>query len=180
MFQYPHKPHRSSDFFKSCHDYTNMMPIHYLSGDLFVNRYNAQAFAHGCNCKGAMGAGIAKGFRERYPDMYQEYRQRCKTNPRQFNPGDSLLWEEHDKPLVFNLATQEDYQHNRATCEAIERSLKTMKEQADEKGINTIAMARIGAGYGGLSWNKVRPIIERAFQDWPGIVYVYEKYAPGE
>lgn len=35
------------------------MTIEYVSGDLFVNRYNAQALAHGCNCKGAMGVGVA-------------------------------------------------------------------------------------------------------------------------
>jgi O-acetyl-ADP-ribose deacetylase (regulator of RNase III) len=64
------------------------MTVRYVSGDLFVNRYNAQALAHGCNCQGAMGAGIAKGFRELYPDMYEEYHQQCKAQPQQFNPGD--------------------------------------------------------------------------------------------
>lgn len=156
------------------------MTVQYVSGDLFVNRYNAQALAHGCNCKGAMGAGIAKGFREHYPEMYQEYRQLCKTNPRQFNLGDSFLWKEQDKPSVFNLATQEDYWHHRATYDAIEKALKTMIEQADEKGIRTIAMPRIGAGYGGLSWEKVRPIIEQVLNDWPGTLYLYEEYVPRE
>jgi O-acetyl-ADP-ribose deacetylase (regulator of RNase III) len=39
------------------------MAISYVSGDLLINAYHAQAFAHGCNCAGAMGAGIAVGFR---------------------------------------------------------------------------------------------------------------------
>jgi len=156
------------------------MTVEYVSGDIFVNRYDAQALAHGCNCRGAMGAGVAKGFRERYPDMYQEYRQHCKAEPRQFNLGDSLLWRGDDKPHVFNLGTQDDYWHHRATYDAIEKSLKTMKHQADEEGIISIAMPRIGAGYGGLPWKKVRPIIERIFNDWTGILYVYEKYTSGE
>jgi O-acetyl-ADP-ribose deacetylase (regulator of RNase III) len=156
------------------------MSIQYVSGDLFINRYNAEALAHGCNCKGAMGAGVAKGFRERYPDMYQEYRRQCKAQPREFNLGDSFLWKDNDKPWVFNLGTQEDYWHNRATCQAIERALETMKRQADEQGIQSIAMPRIGASYGGLSWKKVQPIIESVFKDWLGMLYVYEKYAPGE
>lgn len=156
------------------------MPIHYVSGDLFVNRYNAEALAHGCNCKGAMGAGIAKSFRGRYPEMYEEYRRLCKSSPRQFNPGDSFLWKEQDKPYVFNLVTQEDYWHNRASCEAIEKALETMKRQASEQGIKSIAMPRIGAGYGGLSWDKVQPIVESVFVDWPGKLYVYEKYVPDE
>jgi O-acetyl-ADP-ribose deacetylase (regulator of RNase III) len=37
------------------------MPIEFVIGDLFVNRFQAQALAHGCNCQGAMGAGIAMG-----------------------------------------------------------------------------------------------------------------------
>jgi len=37
-------------------------------------------------------------------------------------------------------------------------------------------MPKIGAGYGGLSWRKVRGLIETAFADWPGTVYVYEDY----
>lgn len=158
----------------------NTVTIEYVSGDIFVNRYKAQALAHGCNCKGAMGVGVAKGFRQRYPEMYQEYRSRCKAQPRQFNLGDSFFWKADDNPSVFNLGTQEDYWRCRASYDAIENSLKTMKRQADEEGIRNIAMPRIGAGYGGLSWSKVRPIVERVFSDWPGTLYVYEKYAPGE
>ncbi len=39
------------------------MPIQFISGDLFANRFQAQALAHGCNCQGSMGAGIATGLR---------------------------------------------------------------------------------------------------------------------
>ena len=85
------------------------MPIQYVSGDLFENVYEVQAFAHGCNCQGAMGAGIATGFRERYPEMYAQYLAMCKAEPRQFNLGDVFLWREQGKPSVFNLGTQKGY-----------------------------------------------------------------------
>lgn len=74
------------------------MAITYVSGDLFTSTYRAQAFAHGCNCAGSMGAGIAAGFRARYPTMYEEYRRRCKATPREFNPGDVFLWKDTDQP----------------------------------------------------------------------------------
>jgi len=144
------------------------MTIQYVSGDLFVNRYNVEAFAHGCNCKGAMGAGIAKGFKQRYPHMYEEYKSRCRKQPREFNPGDSFLWKEEGQPSVFNLGTQEHYWRCRASYQAIEQALKSMKRQADEEDIRTIAMPRIGAGYGSLAWERVKAIIERVFNDWPG------------
>jgi O-acetyl-ADP-ribose deacetylase (regulator of RNase III) len=57
------------------------MPIAFVFGDLLANRYNAPALAQGCNCRGSKGAGVATGFRHRYPDMFEEYRRRCKAAP---------------------------------------------------------------------------------------------------
>ena len=153
------------------------MPIHYISGDLFVNRYKTQAFAHGCNCKGTMGAGIAVGFKERYPQMYEEYRRRCKAQPREFNVGDVFLWQEAGKPAVFNLGTQ-DKPGAHATYIAVEQCLNSMRHMVDESHMNRIAMPRIGAGYGGLEWDKVRLIIDRIFSNWSGELYIYEEYLP--
>jgi O-acetyl-ADP-ribose deacetylase (regulator of RNase III) len=157
-----------------------LMPIQFVSGDLFVNRHKAQALAHGCNCQGSMGAGIARNFKDRYPEMFQEYRRRCKATPRQFNLGDAWLWKADDQPSVFNLGTQEGYWHARASYEAIETALSAMRKQADEEKITAIAIPRIGVGYGGLSWKKVRAIVEKVFADWSGTLYVYEEYAAEE
>src|SRR5215472_3434408 len=154
------------------------MSVQYVSGDLFTNVHGAQALAHGVNCQGSMGAGIAVGFRERYPAMYEEYRRRCKATPRELSPGDCFLWKTEDQPWVFNLATQEDYWRSRATYEAVERALRAMREQAHAEDIPTIAMPRIGTGYGGLSWKRLRTIVEQVFAGWSGTLYVYEEYVP--
>jgi O-acetyl-ADP-ribose deacetylase (regulator of RNase III) len=154
------------------------MTVEFVSGDLFANAHDAEALAHGCNCAGSMGAGIAVGFRDRYPAMYEHYRAMCKADPRQLNPGDCWLWKADEAPWVFNLATQEGYWRCRATYEAVEAALASMRDQADREGITRIAMPRIGAGLGGLSWKKVRAIIERLFAGWPGTLIVYEQYVP--
>jgi O-acetyl-ADP-ribose deacetylase (regulator of RNase III) len=154
------------------------MPIEFVTGDLFANRFEAQALAHGCNCQGSMGAGIATGFRERYPQMYAEYHRRCKAQPREFNLGDAFLWKQPGQLCVFNLGTQEGIWRARASYEAIETALDGMRQQADCAGIVRIALPRIGAGYGGLSWKKVRALIAKVFADWQGTLYVYEEYAP--
>ena len=96
----------------------------------------------------------------------------------------SSIWVIHSygrggKPWVFNLGTQEHYWRIRASYEAIEASLKKMKRQADEESIRMVAIPQIGTGYGRLSWKKVRTIIARIFDDWAGMLYVYEKYVPG-
>jgi O-acetyl-ADP-ribose deacetylase (regulator of RNase III) len=156
------------------------MLIRFISGDLFDNEHRVRAFAHGCNCQGSMGAGVAKTVRARYPEMYEKYRSRCKAEPRLFNLGDCWLWKCDAQPFVFNLGTQEGYWRSRASYEAIEAALKEMRRQADTEGITSIAMPRIGVGYGGLSWKKVRAIIEVVFNNWPGTLIVYEEYVPGE
>jgi O-acetyl-ADP-ribose deacetylase (regulator of RNase III) len=156
------------------------IPIHFVAGDLFANTHAAQALAHGCNCQGSMGAGIATGFRDRYPAMHEEYRRRCKATPPEFNLGNAWLWKEQDQPWVFNLGTQERYWHGRASYEAIETALQSMRRQAEAEGIHTIAIARIGTGYGGLSWKKVRAVVERVFGDWAGALYVSEGDVPAE
>lgn len=155
------------------------MAIQMVSGDLFVNRYGAQALAQGVNCQGSMGAGIAVGFRERYPAMYAEYRRRCKAQPRELNPGEVFLWRADDgQPWVFNLATQENYWHSRATYAAVEQALRQTRALAEAASVRSIAAPRIGAGYGGLSWKKLQPIFSALFDDWPGDFYLYDAYVP--
>jgi O-acetyl-ADP-ribose deacetylase (regulator of RNase III) len=127
-----------------------------------------------------MGAGIAVGFRERYPAMFEQYRARCKAAPREFNLGDVWLWKADDLPWVFNLGTQEGVWRARASYDAIEQALGRMRELADAERIASIAIPRIGVGYGGLSWKKVRAIVERVFGDWQGRLVVYEEFVPAE
>lgn len=156
------------------------MGVRFVSGDLFANQFKATALGHGCNCQGSMGAGIAIGFRERYPAMFEEYRRRCKAAPREFNPGDVFFWREDGNPAVFNLATQERYWLGRATYDWVETCLREMRRMADAEGIATIAIPKVGTGYGGLSWKKLRPIVESAFGDWDGTLFVYEEFVAEE
>jgi O-acetyl-ADP-ribose deacetylase (regulator of RNase III) len=155
------------------------MPLEFLSGDIFVNRVNAAALAHGCNCAGSMGAGVAVGFKERCPAMFEEFRRRCKAKPPEFNLGDVFLWREKGKPAVFNLGTQPQPGRG-ATYPVVEAALRAMRKVADDEGIRTIAVPRIAAGYGGLSWKKVKAQIEAVFGGWGGTVFVYEEFEAGK
>lgn len=153
------------------------MPIHYVVGDLFANTYRAQAFAHGVNCKGVMGKGIALEFRLRYPEMYAEYRRRCLSG--QLHTGEVFYWVglNPQQPTVFNLATQDDYRGPvRATLPAIRSSLFVMLEMADFHNIMSIAMPRIGSGLGGLPWADVKEAIEHVCDTWSGDLYIYDLY----
>lgn len=51
--------------------------IRYIEkGDIFRIE-GVSSYAHGCNCAGAMGKGIAVQFKDKYPDMYLEYKLLC-------------------------------------------------------------------------------------------------------
>lgn len=63
------------------------MSIEEGTGDLFAQP-DLRALAHGCNCAGAMGKGIAVPFKQRWPRMYEEYRARWRARPRPWaSPG---------------------------------------------------------------------------------------------
>jgi hypothetical protein len=65
---------------------------------------------------------------------------------------------------VMNLITKERYFH-KPTYQSMEKSLYKMKTLCYTHKIIKIAMPLIGCGLDGLSWNFVRDIIIRVFND---------------
>lgn len=129
------------------------MPTTFLAGDLFGA--NLPALAHGCNCAGAMGKGIATEFRARFPRMYAEYKQRCTD--KRFQPGDVFAWTE-GALTIFNLGTQKTWR-TPATIEAVETSLREMVRHAEAANVARVGLPRIAAGLGGLAWSEVRALL---------------------
>jgi O-acetyl-ADP-ribose deacetylase (regulator of RNase III) len=149
------------------------MPVEFVSGDL-LNTEGLRVFAHGCNCTGVMGKGIALEFKRRWPRMYEEYRRLCLNG--EFTLGDVFPWGE-DGQTVFNLATQP----KPGPCSdlaAIDTSLRQMIGVAEEKGIDRIGLPRIGAGIGGLEWSEVRAVIEQVGATTPVTLVVFEEFVP--
>lgn len=94
-------------------------------GDIF-NISGVSSYAHGCNCAGAMGKGIALQFRSKYPEMYSEYKAMCKDGI--YKPGDVFDYNYGDGH-IYNLGTQATWR-TKARIEYIERSVKAMLELA--------------------------------------------------
>ncbi len=147
--------------------------IHITHGDLFANAHNAQAFAHGVNCAGVMGAGIAKEFRKQYPRMYEAYQLFCATS--WIDPGDCWVWREtyHSVGVVFNLATQ-DKTGPHARYDWLEQALDQMLVKATDIGVTSIAMPAIGCGIGGLEWKRVYSVVGDVCGGWDGDLWLYE------
>ncbi len=141
-------------------------------GDIF-NIDGIQNYAHGCNCAGAMGKGIALQFKKKFPQMYKQYKSLCTEG--NFNLGDVYTYN-YAFGYVFNLATQISWKH-KADINAVEQSLKKMFIIASQQKVNTIALPKIGAGLGGLKWDEVKNILEKIAENYPQIqIFVVENY----
>lgn len=142
----------------------------------FGNIFNLQGitnYAHGCNCAGAMGKGIALQFKERYPKMYIEYKNLCENGI--FTLGDVFPYI-HKEDVVFNLGTQINWR-TKADINAIEKTLIKMMTYAHQNNIYKIALPKIGAGLGGLNWNDVKYIIDKVANEYPNIdLFVIENF----
>lgn len=134
------------------------MTVRYVTGDLFEQP--VPALAHGVNCAGAMGKGIAVEFKKRWPAMYREYFQRCARGD--LHPGGVFSYPTDSGPysMIYNLATQAHWRTG-ATLEVVGWCISNLLIQADRHAIQKIAMPRIGCGLGGLEWKAVQAEVER-------------------
>lgn len=130
------------------------MSIEFVAGNVFTYP-GLQGWAHGCNCQGAMGAGIAVEFRRRFPDMYDSYARMCRAGA--YKPGDCYSYST-DEVTVFNLATQESW---KAQLDWIETAVQNMLRQAKVLGVTSIGFPAIGAGLGGLQWADVKAVLQK-------------------
>lgn len=132
------------------------MSVRFVQGDIFETQPQV-ALAHGCNCAGAMGKGIAVEFKRRWPEMYAIYKRMCDRG--EFGCGDVFAWKDvASGRTIFNLGTQKTWK-TKATSEAISSSLKKAVNTAEESSIAVVCMPLIGAGLGGLDANVVRDLI---------------------
>ncbi len=147
------------------------MPVRFIKGDIFATD-GLRAYAHGCNCAGAMGAGIAIEFKRRWPRMFDEYAARCADG--RFRLGDVFVWSEGEH-TIFNLGTQEHWR-KKAQIPALTRSLAKMLELAAHAGIDTVGLPRIGAGLGGLDWVRVKKVLGEAGEGSAVKMVVFEQF----
>ncbi|MFN3199405.1 MAG: macro domain-containing protein [Bradymonadia bacterium] len=151
------------------------MSVQYISGDLF-HFDGLDGLAHGCNCAGSMGKGIAVPFKRRYPAMYRAYRQRCLEGT--FTLGDVFEWPTACE-TIFNLGTQAHWR-SKAELWAVEQALEQMVRGAERRGVKRIGLPRIGAGLGGLSWLSVKEVMTAVGEQASVDLVVFETYVSGE
>jgi O-acetyl-ADP-ribose deacetylase (regulator of RNase III) len=134
-----------------------------------ILRAEAEALVNTVNCVGFMGKGIALQFKKAYPENFDAYHKACNAGDVQ--PGRMFIFDLHsmlNPKYVVNFPTKRDWRAN-SRYEDIESGLQALVAEVRRRGIRSLAMPPLGCGLGGLDWNKVRPMIERAFAQLPDV-----------
>ena len=150
------------------------MTMYLENGDLFAEHHNFDAIAHGVNVHGVMGAGIAKIFREKYPEMYERYRIMCMYKI--LTPGSAYVYEADDKE-VWNLASQ-DLPGANASDKWYAQALVDAVEKSDLSVHSKIGLPMIGAGIGGLSPHASLNVVKNVAVLYPGLDFVVVALSP--
>lgn len=132
-------------------------------GDLF----DYPVIGHGVNTRGVMGAGVAVGFRDRFPTMFENYRNLCRT--RSLFEGDVQVWYENGV-LGFNIASQ-DLPGPNAKAHWLESGLRNTSMWARKLGVTSVTIPEIGCGIGGLNRDDLDYAISLAEFATPSVEY---------
>ncbi len=141
--------------------------ITYIVGDLFSSP--AQVLVNTVNTVGVMGKGIALTFRKVYPEMYDEYRCRCRSG--QLDIGSFYLYKASNK-WILNFPTKKHWRA-RSKIQYIEKGLQKFVEAYETEGIKSISFPMLGCQHGGLDWEDVQPVMERYLADLPADIHIY-------
>jgi O-acetyl-ADP-ribose deacetylase (regulator of RNase III) len=142
--------------------------------------------AHGCNCQGVMGAGVALALVRKWPSIFPPYVDMCRA----YNRSKELLGmvhyarvEHHEEGhniwdfsasqvVVANIFTQHFYGRAGiayADLEAIATGLDHVLGEGLRMDL-PIYMSRIGCNLGGLKWDtQVGPVVEKLADKYPNV-----------
>lgn len=143
-----------------------------VSGNIFDS--NAEALVNTVNTEGVMGKGVALQFKERYPMNFHLYASACKRGEVQIGKMFITSTNSMTNPKwIINFPTKKHWMH-KSSYVYIESGLDDLVDQIQKLNIQSIAIPPLGAGQGGLSWEKVKEIIEKKLGNLDIPISVFE------
>ena len=154
--------------------------IKYIEGDLL--KTDVDVIIHQCNCKGAMGSGVALQIKNKYPEVYDDYVYFCKSvkNSKDLL-GECLISATNEGNYVANVFGQDNYypRNIRHTdYSALEGSLNFLKNWMQGNGISTAACPYLmSSALAGGDWDGVvHPMLKNIFEKDKDIKLFIVKY----
>lgn len=145
--------------------------MNHLRGDIFNS--DANLTLHQVNCRGVMGSGVAKQVREKYPEVYKQYKDKCnryRNSPRALLGSYQAVWVYSDsgstKRAICNVFSQDGFgtDGKRYTdYSAMEHALTLINR--DFAGATIAIPYLMGCGLGGGDWSVVSQIIDKTLVD---------------
>ena len=128
-------------------------------GNLFSETYRkGDIYVHCISADFALGAGIAKQFREKFPIFTQEKQRMIQEFSCVSRFG--LIPVVTEGYTIVNLVTKKNY-WDKPTYDSLEVSLQSLQKYLVKYSqIRRILMPRIGCGLDRLSWNKVKIMLQ--------------------
>jgi O-acetyl-ADP-ribose deacetylase (regulator of RNase III) len=133
--------------------------IEYKIGDLL--KTPDKVLVHGCNTQGVMGSGVALAIKQKWPEVFEDYKNQIFFGAERKILGSIITSVTTDKRIIVNALTQDQYGKDGKKYVSYDAMDDAMLEIA--KAINVrspISMPKIGAGLGGGDWGVIEKIIE--------------------
>jgi len=135
---------------------------------------NAEALVNTVNTVGVMGKGIALQFKERFTDNYLQYVAACKRGDVKIGkmfitPTNSMV----NPKWIINFPTKQHWMH-KSSYEFINAGLDDLVILLKERNIKSLAIPPLGAGQGGLEWQKVKAMLIEKLKGLDIDVVIYE------
>lgn len=147
--------------------------LHYITGNILESK--AEALVNTVNTQGVMGKGIALQFKKEFPANFRKYEEACKSKT--FKIGDLLVTEESSlhagKKIIINFPTKTNWRLP-SEYSYIETGLAKLVNVIAEKQIKSVAIPPLGAGNGGLDWQKVKSILNKYLSELDTEIFIYE------
>jgi uncharacterized protein YwgA/O-acetyl-ADP-ribose deacetylase (regulator of RNase III) len=149
--------------------------VRVLIGDMFKSK--AQTLVNTVNIVGIMGKGIALEFKQRFPDMFEDYKRRCDAG--EVKLGEPYIFRTEKGPWIINFPTK-DHWRSVSRLSDIEKGLQFLEHHYKRWGIQSIAVPPLGCGNGELEWRVVGPTLFRYLKLLDIPVELYAPYGTPE
>src|SRR6266404_4860386 len=123
------------------------------------------------NCVGVMGAGVALAFKQRFPEMYRDYKRECELG--RVRPGELHVWKNLSGDWIVNFPTKRHWRE-KSRYEDIESGLVALREYLAQLGKVRVTLPALGSGHGGLDWSRVSKMIQKHLEGLEAEIIVFD------
>lgn len=146
------------------------MPIEITRGDLFAA--DVEAIVNPVNTRGVMGKGLARTFKQKFPDVFRVYAKACERGEVVVGHVHVVVREARPK-YVIHFPTKDDWRAP-SRIEYVRDGLVDLAKEIQVREVRSIAIPALGCGLGGLEWAEVRGAIVETLGAVEARVVVFE------